>query len=284
MDTAVRAHILAGTAAAALLLNGAGAAPAQAPDTIAFCLSADNPPLASAESVSGVDVELARALAGQLGAEARFVWLGAAEDEVLASPVDALREGRCDAALGAVVPHEPIPASGTLPRGITFSRPYYEIGYVLVRSAGSPPARTLEEVGGERVGVEREGLANLLLRQRGRKVYTLEDAETIVAEMAEGEIDYGYLWGPVAAWELRGRTDIVVAPEFEPVDRWPVALALREQDVALREGLNAAIARLTEGGTVTGILTAHGVPDPGSLTPARTPRGTDGPSPPLRPQ
>lgn len=235
--------------AAALL----AAAPAAAQEeAITFCAGTDNLPLSHPEV--GIEVEFARALAAQLGAEARFAWAEHAE-----SPDAALLEGRCDAALGAVVDPGPM-ADGRAPPGTALTAPYYGAGYVLIRRAGAPPARTLEELGETRVAVEMESVPIYTLKQRGNRVYALDDYEAVIEAVADGRVEYGYVWGPLGAWILRDRSDVEVAGEFEPVERWHFALLVREGEEELRRRLDAAIHALLTRGEVERIFAGHSVP------------------------
>lgn len=60
-------------------------------------------------------------------------------------------------------------------------------------------------------------------------------------------------------WLLRGRTGVLVAPEFTPVDRWSFALALRDEDRVLRRRLDRVIEASLRDGTLGTILTGYGV-------------------------
>ncbi|HEV2146499.1 MAG TPA: transporter substrate-binding domain-containing protein [Longimicrobiaceae bacterium] len=244
-----RAVLLPGAAAAALL---ATAAAAQAPRTITFCAATDNLPLSHRDA--GVEVELARRLAESLGATARFEWLEHGE-----RPGEALPAGRCDAALGAVVDPGTL-ADGRRAPGIALTTPYYGAGYALIRRADVAPVRTLAELGDTRIAVETESIPIYTLKQRGNRVYAVHDYDAVVEAVADGRADYGYLWGPLASWLLRDRSDVVLAPEFEPVERWSFSLALRESDGALRERLDAAIRDMVRSGEAARVFGEKGVP------------------------
>lgn len=235
---------------AAVLL---AAAPALAQgEAVTFCAGTDNLPLSHPET--GIEVEFARALAAQLGTEARFVWTEHAE-----SPDAVLLEGRCRAALGAIVDPGPM-ADGRAPPGTALTAPYYGAGYVLIRRADAPPARTLEALEETRVAVEMESVAIYTLKQRGNRVYALDDYDAVIEAVADGRVEYGYVWGPLAAWLLRDRSDVVVAEEFEPVERWHFALLVREGEEQLRRRLDAAIHALVGRGEVERIFAGYSVP------------------------
>jgi polar amino acid transport system substrate-binding protein len=242
-------------AAAVALLVAAAAAEAQAPRALTFCVGLDNLPLAEVMPPSGIEVEFARALAGRLGAEARFEWIDPLEDIV----EQAVLEGRCDAALGAIV--EPGAMAGARPvTGVTLTEPYYDAGYLLIRGPDARPARALEELREIRIAVEGESLVTYTLRQQGHKVHVLRDYQGVIDAVAEGRAEYGYLWGPLAAWVTRDRSDVVLAKEFQPPELWSFAMAVRQDDPPLRRALNGSIRELVANGAVAEIFAKYGVP------------------------
>ncbi|MDQ3523016.1 MAG: transporter substrate-binding domain-containing protein [Gemmatimonadota bacterium] len=242
-------------AVAATLLVTAAAADAQAPDALTFCMWVDNRPMSDASGPSGVEVDLARALAKQLGREARFEWLDPHNDFT----EKAVLDGRCDAALGAIV--EPGGMAGAQPvTGVTLTEPYYSAGYLLVRRPGARAVGTLEGLRGTRIALEGESLVTYTLRQQGHQVYVLRDYQSVIDAVANGRAEYGYLWGPLAASLTRERSDVVVEKEFQPTELWSFAMAVREADTELRQALNRGVREMVEGGSLTGIFSKYHVP------------------------
>jgi polar amino acid transport system substrate-binding protein len=250
-------------AAAAALLVAAAAAEAQTPDALTFCMWVDNPPMSDASGPSGFEVDLARALAKQLGREARFEWLDPHNDLTEKAVLDS----RCDAALGAIV--EMGAMAGAQPvTGVTLTEPYYRAGYQLIRRPGARPVGTLEELRGTRIALEGESLVTYTLRQQGHKVHVLRDYQAVIDALADGRAEYGYLWGPLAASLTRERSDVVVEKDFQPTELWNFAIAVREADTELRQALNRGIRELVAGGSLTGIFAKYHVP---YVAPARKP-------------
>jgi polar amino acid transport system substrate-binding protein len=222
---------------------------------VTFCTATARMPMSSKlGSPPGYDVEIARAIADDMTAQARFLWLEPGEESE-----NALRDGRCDAALGVIVDSGPMAIPPDL-AGLALTMPYHQAGFVLVRRPDAPPLRTLEEAGDTSIGVEAESIANFMLRQSGRKVHVFFDYEAVIREVAEGRTTYGYVWGPVAAWVLRRREDVVIAPEFESSERWSFALAVRESDDQLLRVLNESIRNLTEEGSISEIFRLYHIP------------------------
>jgi ABC-type amino acid transport substrate-binding protein len=250
-------HATHSVAAAAALCLTAAAAAAQAPRrTLTFCAGADNLPMSQEGSPAGFEVEIARALAARLGAEARFVWLDLHGGE---SFEQAVLAGRCDAALGAIVDPGPLAGDRTI-TGVTLTPAFYGAAYQLIRRAAAKPVRSLDELGGTRVAVEGESIVTYTLRQRGRPVHVLRTAEGVIDAVADGRASYGYLWGPVAEQPRRDRSDVVIDAAFEPTDRWNVAMAVREKDRSLQQALTAAGRALIERGVVARTLATYRLP------------------------
>lgn len=246
--------LLAGAALAAVLLD-ASAAHAQALPPLRFCVESLNLPMSMPHPDRGIEVELARRLAEELGREPVFVWRAPGED----SPDLSVLAGECDVAPGAVAEPGLMMARGAVP-GISLTLPYAAAGYLLIRSADAARAPSLAAVGDARIGVETTSIPIYTLKQRGHRVFALDDYDAVIRAVADGRAEYGYLWGPLAAWLLRERSDVRLAEEFEPVDLWNFSLAIREGDEELREALDAAVARLVESGEVARIFTSYGVP------------------------
>jgi ABC-type amino acid transport substrate-binding protein len=249
----MRVRTLLRSAGVAVCLFRVAPAPAQEARPIRFCLAADNLPMSAAyPPPSGVEVELARALAAELNTEAELQWLDHAD-----RGEDAVLAGRCEAAFGAVV--DPGLADGRVLPGLALSTPYLGAGYQLVRRSDAPPARSLAELGEARIGVEVESVPIYTLKQRGHRVHALDDSDAVIEAVADGRVRYGYLWGPLATWLLRDRADVVPVREFEPEERWDFALIVREAAVPLRERLDGALRRLVATGAIEEIALRYGV-------------------------
>lgn len=252
----MRLPMMLAAASAAALLACADLS-AQAGRPLAFCLASDNLPFSAAyPPPSGIEVEIARAVSERLGREALFVWRDAHGEE---SPEEALQEGRCDVAAGAIVDPGPM-AEGRRVPGLALTDPYYSAGYLLIRRPEVPSAGALAELGDTRIGVEMISIPVYTLKLRGHKVYAMHDHKEVIEAVADGRIDYGYIWGPLAAWLLRGRKDVVLAEGFEPVDRWNFALAVRQEDEPLRQALNGAIREFVGSGGAAATFARYHVP------------------------
>jgi polar amino acid transport system substrate-binding protein len=205
----------------------------------------------------GFDVEIAQALARELGVTLRLAWL----DVHLDTAIGKLLERECDLTLGAAVEPNAFDGDEELAGKVIYSRPYYGTGYLLVRRAGGPSVRSLAELKGEkskRIGAEAGSVADYRLRQRGyfRRLYRNQLA--VLKALDGGEIDFGYLWANVG-WTLRTTPEFKLecVPNYAPEDRWDVAVAMRAGDDELKRHVDAALGRLIADGTAARALTRY---------------------------
>lgn len=228
-----------------LALGEVERARAQEVEHLTFCVADDNMPMSQDASPPGFEVELARAIAARAGAEVRFTWLEPEE-----RTEEALATGRCDAAPGAVADPDPMAGGRPMP-GLRLSVPYARVGYLLIGRPGARPVESLTDVGDDRIAVEGESIVVYTLRQRGHRVHVLHDTDAVIEAVADGRAEYGYIWGPLAAWLLRQARDVTVLPMRVPAaDQWQLAFAIRESDEAVRQVVNRAIEDLIASGTI----------------------------------
>ncbi|MBA3892421.1 MAG: transporter substrate-binding domain-containing protein [Gemmatimonadales bacterium] len=202
-----------------------------------------------------VEIEIAGALATEIGAVAHFVQLDPHEADL----EQAVLAGRCQAASG-IIDDPSFVTRGRSPAGISLTDPYYAAGYVLVGRGDVTPVSTLRQLGAARVGVEKESIVAYTLRQRGHAVHGLSNASAVIRAVAERRLDYGYLWGPLAAGQLQGEQEGILIGQFVPADRWNVTIAVRGEAGELRHHLNRAIHHSLENGAVARIMAAADVP------------------------
>jgi ABC-type amino acid transport substrate-binding protein len=234
----------------------AAIASAAAPNVppVRFCLPAHNLPFSSSHEPWGIDAEVVKKIGLEIGRDTVIVWLMDAEE----SPDEALRKGRCDAATGAIVEAHGL-AQQRNTTGLSLTDPYYLAGYALVqRPSAFSPAR-LEQIGEERIAVEMVSIPIYTLKQRGLKVYALDDMDAVIQAVADGRATYGYVWGPMATWLLRDREDVVLASSYAPEETWGFAIATRFADSGLRNSIDGALTHLTSSGWIEQIFEKYGI-------------------------
>ncbi len=238
------------------------------PRALRVCVDPNDLPF-SAQGRDGLDVRIATIVAGDLGARLELVWVPLRRGLVR----NTLGAGRCDALMGVPAGWERVLAT----------RPYYRSSYVFVSRAGAgAPFRSLDDprLRSARVGVELVGgdagnpPAAYALAARGIvdnvvgfMVYgdtrDVVPGGAIVRAVEAGRLDVAVVWGPRAGYAARRDPRLVVTPVSPERDgprpfAFDVAIGVRRGDVALRDALDAAIAR--ERPQIDRVLAAYGVP------------------------
>lgn len=211
------------------------------------------PPFALDEgsTLRGIDVDLARAIAGELGVQAQFTYFG------YDGLYDALTTGQVDALISALV----IAPERT--KEIAYSTPYFDAGLLLV--TGQDEAISgMADLRGKTLAVELGALSHVEALEWERTlgdlmVVTHGSAADALASVAAGEtqaalVDHVsgrlYLGQPAEAGRPLVIVPGIVAPE-------PYAIAVRIEDRLLLEKINDALGRLRASGRLEQIVGDH---------------------------
>lgn len=197
----------------------------------------------------GFENRIAELLADELNAHVEFEWVAFTEDMINLY----FAEGTCDIIMGVPDGFE---------RGMT-TLTYYRSPYTIVYRADSgfdiesmdDPALAERVIGVQGLGtpphvaLAQRGLSGNVARVYGGEEGVDDRLGTLVRAIETGEIEVGFGWGPVVSYFAeRSDLDLVVkpvSPEFEPPNIFqslPMTIAVRRNDVALRDLLNVAIA------------------------------------------
>ena len=221
----------------------AGAALGASP--LRVCADPDNLPFSKSEGPErGLYIELAELLAKKITAEpVQYTWWATYNQR------RALRNtaGDCDAVFA-------LPTDADYrARGLQKSTPFLNLGYALVSAPGFTFAN-LTDLKGKRLGVQFQTNPHVLLSQRDDLPFTTyRGYDEVFAALAKGEIDAGFVWGPVAGFDNQRKyaSRWKVTPLNGKDLTGQVAIAVRrdkpellkEIDAAL-DGLKAEIAAL----------------------------------------
>lgn len=251
-----------GTAAVAALLAGAASqAPAQtapdfAADGFSVCVDPTFPPMefmadAADQAPSGVDIDVARALAALWGAEASFISMD------FAGLLPSLEAGRCDAVISGTVLRED--------RLKTFNAvPYLDTSAVLIAPKGSTPIADIAELSGKTVAVQsgtsypgRMEELNVELEAGGHaptKIQQYPKQSDAIQQLLVGRAHYVVTQDTEIAYrEVQdpGKFDVVFtmpAAAFEPF-----SVYLRKDDAETAK-VAEAVKALVANGTLLGIV------------------------------
>ena len=218
---------------------------------------------------SGIDVDLAQALAAKLGVRLSPVWFDADEnlDDDLRNMVwkgHYLGLGPADAMM-----HVPIDQAYMQGNGrVKFLAPYYRERFEIARDTRRIPALdSLEVFAGQKIGVELDTWPDIMLlaaeggRYRENVVHFPSAAQAIEALKA-GRVAAVYGRASELQAGLTGVADVAIAPA--PLARggarqWAVGMAVKAEHEALARRLQQAMNELQAEGTIERIFARHGV-------------------------
>jgi ABC-type amino acid transport substrate-binding protein len=223
----------------------------QSRGAITVCAHANALPFASRkDDPPGFQIEIARALAHELGVGLEIAWVTILYQR---SAVN------CDIVLDAIVDRQVQEDSP-----VKVSRPYQRSGVGLALPAGAEGTTTFGDFAkGKRVGVQVGSLAQMVLSQRGLQTTPFGFEDEMIEAVSAGTLD-GAAVTPAAAGYFNmthpdARVRLVHAYEQEPLLSWNVAVGMRGSDAALRQRIDAAIEKLLAEGTIRDIYTRYGV-------------------------
>jgi polar amino acid transport system substrate-binding protein len=195
----------------------------------------------------GFEVELADALAAQLGVDARMQQGG--WDKLL----ELLARGDFDVALSGL---EATPDKLVV---CLLSRPYYVSPERLtVRRGDANAPRTLAALRGRRAGTLPGSAAERILRAAGAEVATYDGGQDdVYRDLRLGRTDAVLLDEPVAAYFGAVDPALEVLPDSFGEVRY--AIAIRSGDAALQQAIDAALAALEHDGTLRAIYERWGI-------------------------
>lgn len=271
---------LTGALAALALLGSAPASaedggPTAQPGVLRVALYNDYPPYS--DHGKGIDVDLAQALAKELGLRPELVWFSADEDMG-----DDLRnmvwKGHyLGPRPGDVMLHVPFDERlAEANEQVRIFGPYMVETVAVVRDPNRVPriagsaAVALEIFTREKVGVETATLADafLLGALNGRlreQVVHYKSVALAVKGMAAGEVSAvmaprGELESALASLGAANRYALenVKMPELR-IDNWALGMAVKSGNDALADSLAQALAKLRQSGEVKRIFASHGV-------------------------
>ncbi len=221
-----------------------GMAQVEASGVLRVAMDASYPPFAVAAadgSVHGFDVDLARAIAGQLGATAQL--LNISEDSLS----DALIAGQADVIISEQRPDPRL--------GLAYSIPYYNAGQVLLVAADNGQITGLTDLHDQTVGVELGSDADDWLRRQPASTVRVKHYDAVggaIADLEAGAIAAVITDAPNAAdFMQRGATIRIAGPALT---QDPYVVAAAPQNLSLIRAVNRALTALQADGTLPAML------------------------------
>ena len=242
---------------------GPGALELVDPKVLRVCADPNNMPFSN-EAGEGFENKIAALLAKELGKTLSFTWYPSGPGFVRRT----LAAYRCDLIMG-------------MPQGddiVQVTNPYYFTTYALVFTPGhgldGVEALTDERLKDKRIGIVAgtPPATNMVLNGLMAKakpyplvVDTRYDSSTVamMQDIADGSIDAGVLWGPLAGYHAkRAKSPVTVVPLLKepngPRMRYRIGMGVRYSDQEWKRDLNRLIkAKQAE---ITALLQSYGVP------------------------
>jgi quinoprotein dehydrogenase-associated probable ABC transporter substrate-binding protein len=238
---------------------------AHAQGSLRVCANPNDLPFSNAKG-EGFENKLAKLIARDLGEPVRYTWTDQHENFVKKT----IGAGKCDVLMGVPAGFDEVETTA----------PYYASGYVFVSrkalsisSMRDPRLRKLK-IGLHVIGDDNtppmEALARLGINQNtvGYMIYrdfAVKHHSQLVDDVAAGKIDVAAAWGPLGGYYAKHAAMplkvslITDTASFAPaVFQYAIAIGVRKGDSALKDRLNAILAR--ERPAIRNLLARYGVP------------------------
>ncbi|WP_024510448.1 transporter substrate-binding domain-containing protein [Bradyrhizobium sp. ARR65] len=211
------------------------------PNSLPFASKAGDPP--------GFQIELARALAHELGVSLRLDWIITQYQ---------MRSAGCDIVLDVIADRE---AQGET--NLRISKPYYRTGVALAVPTDSKLTSFKSLDAHTKVGVQVGSVAAMIIGQRHVPTSTFGFEVDSLDALANHEIDAAAVTPTVASYYNLTHPDkalrILDRDESVADLNWNVAVGMVRPDDSLRDAINQALERLQADGTIERIYRRYGV-------------------------
>ncbi len=205
------------------------------------------PPFETAEGgeLRGIDVDLARAIGGELGLAVEFVYFG------YDGLYDALATEQVDVLISALV------VRPDQTRDFAYGETYFNAGQVLVVPRSDNSIVAMQDLAGHALAVElgAQGHVEATQWQRRLRELIIEPFPTpheALDALAQNTVDAALVDAISARIYLDGRDDLKLLNP--PVTVEPFAMVVRKEDEQLLRELNAALETIEESGQLQTII------------------------------
>jgi polar amino acid transport system substrate-binding protein len=222
----------------------------QAAGEISLCANPNALPFASEKAdPPGFQIEIARAIAKELGVKLRTAWI---------VPRRRATDLDCDLLMDTIL------TPGVQPPSIKTSIPYQRSGVALAFAPGREAVKTYAELKrGTRVGILHNSVASMIISRTAASMVPFGFEDDMLDAVAKGDVDAGAVSTSFAGYFNQRNPDrritIVHAEDAEPELRWTVGVGMRRADEALVQRINRAIETLLADGTVAAIYARYGI-------------------------
>jgi ABC-type amino acid transport substrate-binding protein len=196
--------------------------------------------------LTGLDVDLARAIGADLGLEVAFNYFG------YDGLYDALATGQVDVLLSALVV-DPLRT-----KDFAYSEPYFNAGQILLVPTGETAVSAMPDLANRILAVELGAQSHVEALEWSRKlagltVLPFTTPEEALTAVLEGQADAALIDGVNGRLFLRDTPGLTHTTE--PISVEPYALVTRIEDGELLDQLNDSLERLQASGELRSIIT-----------------------------
>ena len=232
--------------------------------TIVACADPYNMPFSSPDpNMPGFDVEIAREIATGMGLDIAYFWSDTGTRGGLSRAIRlSINDGKCAFFMG--VPDEPDMIEEYEEKRLDITRPYVNMGYVLVGRTGGRSAKTLDEVKDAKIGVIMFTVADMDLSREGFLTDPYRISEENLAALQKGDVEFSLLLSSKAGWWLHQNPEsgLEIVDGFTPDPRmdYGLVIAVRRTEQDLKTVINEQIEKLVASGRIAEIVNRYGVP------------------------
>lgn len=232
--------------------------------TIVACADPYNMPFSSPDpNMPGFDVDIAREIAAGMGLDIAYYWADTGTRGGLSRAVRlSINDGKCSFFMG--VPDEPDMLEEYEEKRLDITRPYVNMGYVLVGRTDGRSATTLAEVKDAKIGVIMFTVADMDLSREGFRTDPYRISEENLAALQEGAVEFSLLLSSKVGWWLHQNPDsgLAIVDGFKPDPRmeYGLVIAVRRTEQDLKEAINEQLEKLAANGRIAEIVAKYGVP------------------------
>lgn len=196
----------------------------------------------SKDTIVGADVEIAKAIAEELGVDVKFSSMSF--NNVLAS----LQSGKADIAISG------ISATEERKKAYDFSDPYYEAeNVVLIRKTDIDKYTDTDSLDGLSVGTQKGSIQETVASEQltGAKVVSLTQNSEMINELKNSQIEAVVLEKPIAEGYVVNNSDLTISDiTLTSDDADAYAVALPKGSTKLTKKVNKVIKELKESGKI----------------------------------
>jgi hypothetical protein len=211
----------------------------------------------------GYDLEIIRAIAKVTGSRVEYVWADTGTRGGLGRALrNSIVQKKCNLFMGLGVSNQP--NDEMKEKHLVFTRPYMSEAFVLVDKAAAGSKTKLSDFKDAKIGVAMSTPADAYLFDHGYQRSVFVRDRVIFKALEAGDIDVALVWSPDLAYIRKDavKANFQVLSNYVPEDglRWNIAIAVPENDTALKQMLDSAIADLLKSGEIAHIVESYGVP------------------------